>query len=776
MLDEAAASAHLALMSYLSGVTKRLGVGEHVYVVGGAVRNFVLNVPIKDIDIVIDSVALGGRDSEWLAKQLQKEIPTATNLTTNQYGVAILTVKGDWELEGYQLKGEVIEIANAREESYGAGGKGYKPSEVKASTIKADVYRREFTFNTLMWRLSDLASGPEKAEIVDITGCGLRDLKAGVTRCPSDPDKTFGDDPTRMLRAIKFLVKYGFKVEGEVADAIRRNARKMLNAPHEAISTLLINTILHEPTATVALKEMARLGLLAVVAEMLETNKEFAATLANWANNKKVAFLFDLLDHGLPLATPLDFLKPDEQKRLRQVAATLPSGEAEELLAALKQPSRALGDKSFIPKLAAQFGVPTSQMKDFAPKVGAAVRAALLDDPGLLRRPDKLRDVATAAVPKTESVLGEVAAPKVQLLVVLHRMREEGLSLYDAINNVFGVTGGLGGDSPEADAVVRKIRRDLKVPKSWSETDVRLGPGGLLLKKTESVTEASSKCPMSGWLIEDLKSVKEILHGDFETGSPEYRAAEEFRAKWEGGTPFKVTCDCGKTVSTVLRGNNWRVATHALPKTEDVEEEVEYRGRTFPGYNKPIASDRPEKKKMVLAKKGDEVKLIHFGQKGYKHNYSAAAKKNYLARSAGIRKKDGSLTKDDKFSANYWARKVLWPKGKKSEDVQSRMEALLSEGADALLAASRKLAGQHLNCRLFVQLLLKTPALEKLPVVKAMKVGDVLQWGASPARHWAVYLGDDYVLEVPEWGADPRVTDLKDVEREYGEPIIRRAD
>lgn len=88
------------------------------------------------------------------------------------------------------------------------------------------------------------------------------------------------------------------------------------------------------------------------------------------------------------------------------MAATLPSGEAEELLAALKQPSRALGDKSFIPKLAAQFGVPTSQMKDFAPKVGAAVRAALLDDPSLLRRPDKLRDVATAAVPKTESVTG----------------------------------------------------------------------------------------------------------------------------------------------------------------------------------------------------------------------------------------------------------------------------------------------------------------------------------------------------------------------------------
>lgn len=90
---------------------------------------------------------------------------------------------------------------------------------------------------------------------------------------------------------------------------------------------------------------------------------------------------------------------------------------------------------------------------------------------------------------------------------------------------------------------------------------------------------------------------------------------------------------------------------------------VEYHGHTFPGYNEPIPSSDPEKKMMVLAKKGDDIKLIHFGQKGYKHNYSDEAKKDYLSRSAGIRNKSGELTKDDKFSANYWARRVLWPKG-----------------------------------------------------------------------------------------------------------------
>ena len=92
------------------------------------------------------------------------------------------------------------------------------------------------------------------------------------------------------------------------------------------------------------------------------------------------------------------------------------------------------------------------------------------------------------------------------------------------------------------------------------------------------------------------------------------------------------------------------------------EATVEYRGKTFPGYNQPIESDKEGKKKMVLAKKKGEVKLVHFGQDGYKHNYSKSAKKDYLTRSAGIRDKEGNLTKNDPHSPNYWSRKVLWPK------------------------------------------------------------------------------------------------------------------
>lgn len=94
---------------------------------------------------------------------------------------------------------------------------------------------------------------------------------------------------------------------------------------------------------------------------------------------------------------------------------------------------------------------------------------------------------------------------------------------------------------------------------------------------------------------------------------------------------------------------------------------IEYRGKTFPGYNKPIDSDRSGKKKMVLAKKGDKVKLLHFGDSNYRHNYSEKAKKSYLARAGGIRNKSGELTKNDVFSKNHWSMKVLWPKNKPIE-------------------------------------------------------------------------------------------------------------
>jgi hypothetical protein len=110
------------------------------------------------------------------------------------------------------------------------------------------------------------------------------------------------------------------------------------------------------------------------------------------------------------------------------------------------------------------------------------------------------------------------------------------------------------------------------------------------------------------------------------------------------------------------------VALQDLDRTPDGK--VKYRGKKLKP-NQPVASDRPGKKRMVLATKkvGGEtkVKLVHYGAKGYSHNYNPEAKRSYLARSGGIRDKHGKLTSKDKWSPNHWARKDLWSKNLKAD-------------------------------------------------------------------------------------------------------------
>jgi hypothetical protein len=78
---------------------------------------------------------------------------------------------------------------------------------------------------------------------------------------------------------------------------------------------------------------------------------------------------------------------------------------------------------------------------------------------------------------------------------------------------------------------------------------------------------------------------------------------------------------------------------------------------------KPFPSKAKGKKMSVYVMKNGKKKLIHFGDsnmKDFRQHKDPARRKSYLARSGGIRNKQGKLTKNDKNSANYWARKVLW--------------------------------------------------------------------------------------------------------------------
>jgi hypothetical protein len=114
-----------------------------------------------------------------------------------------------------------------------------------------------------------------------------------------------------------------------------------------------------------------------------------------------------------------------------------------------------------------------------------------------------------------------------------------------------------------------------------------------------------------------------------------------------------------------------------------------------------------------------------------------------------------------------WQRKLDW-EGRTNRGRRTARKSLI-EAAQGICTP-----GNYLNCQLFTQLLTNTPRLYDLPVTGRERVGDVLQYGSNPARHWAVYIGNDEVLHVPEWGGELEIASWDAVEREHGPPIIRK--
>ncbi len=377
----------IALLKWLSATLAALGVADATYVVGGAVRNWLLGRPIKDVDIVVDSLA-AGQDSDWVGARLAEKIPAATNLTTNQYGVAILTVSGSWEFDGVDLKGEVLEIANARSESY-AKGEGYKPTDVQPATIEEDLKRREFCFNTLLWRFSDLTEGPEKAEVLDLTGRGVEDLHKRLITCPSEPDTTFFDDPTRMLRAVKFMCKYDFNIEPQVESSIRRNAHTLKRVPWEAAATILVENVLKGPNPRLGLSLLVDLELWPVLNEMLEESDPFRSYLTSQLRTfRRVDLLLALMEHGIKAVTPLSFLDSEGCSRMWELHFELGRESVAEFASALIKPP--VDNRAVISELGLEG-------RDRG-RIQPAARSVLLESPELAKGPKGLTERVIAAL------------------------------------------------------------------------------------------------------------------------------------------------------------------------------------------------------------------------------------------------------------------------------------------------------------------------------------------------------------------------------------------
>ena len=182
--------------------------GVRVYLVGGVVRELVLGYSSTDIDIAVegDGIAFARR----LAEKLKGKA-----LFHDKFRTAALALRG----------GMVLDVVTARRETYACGGA--LPGIVPA-TLKEDLLRRDFTINAMAVSLNTDNFGSLRDD-----ARGLKDIEMRSIRVMHQ--KSFVDDPTRILRAARYAVRFGFQFEALTEDlidqALKADVFKTITAP-----------------------------------------------------------------------------------------------------------------------------------------------------------------------------------------------------------------------------------------------------------------------------------------------------------------------------------------------------------------------------------------------------------------------------------------------------------------------------------------------------------------------------------------------------------------
>lgn len=241
MADGAAGLDAEAVLEVIREASTDTGVTVHV--VGGFVRDRLLGRGVgKDIDLLTLSDG-AVRLLSAVARRLGWHRPQ----TFDRFGTA--QIRGD---------GVIVEVVRARSESYDPGSR--KP-EVLPGTLEEDIWRRDFTVNALCQTLD--------GQVLDLTGRGLDDLRAGVLRTPLDPAETFGEDPLRMFRAARFRAQLGFEPAPGLIEAMREQAPRASILSVERIAEEL-RRVLVAPQARDGMEVMRAGGLLKVVLPELQ--------------------------------------------------------------------------------------------------------------------------------------------------------------------------------------------------------------------------------------------------------------------------------------------------------------------------------------------------------------------------------------------------------------------------------------------------------------------------------------------------------------------------
>ncbi len=269
-------------------------LGYSVYAVGGFVRDLLLRVENLDVDIVVEGNGIR------LAEEFEKKFPCRIR-THKKFGTAIILFPD----------GLKVDVATARWEVYESPA---ALPTVESASIKMDLYRRDFTVNTLAIQLNPNSFG----ELIDFFG-GIKDVKEKVIRVLHN--LSFVEDPTRIFRAIRFEQRFGFQI-GKHTQNLMKNVVKVgfleRLSGGRVLSELIL--ILQEEDPLSALKRMRDFNLF----HFLHPDLKF---------DEQGEFLFEQLHHVISWFDLL-FLEEQYERWLIYfygLIDSLKEGEIEEL-------------------------------------------------------------------------------------------------------------------------------------------------------------------------------------------------------------------------------------------------------------------------------------------------------------------------------------------------------------------------------------------------------------------------------------------------------------
>ena len=236
------------IANYIGDIIKDTPWYQHIYIVGGSVRDFYMGNDIKDIDLVID-LPNGGVDfANWCKDQGY----TKTVVIYETYGTAMFMFK--------QFPGEEIECVMTRGEKY--LDDGTRNPTVEFNTIEEDVIRRDLTINSLYYNCST-------GEILDLID-GRSDIDNHIIKTTNpDADQIFIDDPLRCLRVIRFATRYGWEIEKNTYESMKRNVQRLKIITKERIQAEF-NKILMSKNAVMGINMLHDIGAMTFIVPEFE--------------------------------------------------------------------------------------------------------------------------------------------------------------------------------------------------------------------------------------------------------------------------------------------------------------------------------------------------------------------------------------------------------------------------------------------------------------------------------------------------------------------------